>query len=223
MKTLVVCTTKNKFGKKDGAEFLREATLFSKLHNGQGLYYKSEAPWTRRRLCEQFFRSAGELGGPVDAVAFFGHGGSRDLYCSGHSLRHIPKLADALRSCLRHDRECYVLLFACLTGKGFGFADKLDEALEARGLNVKTISHTTAGHVDKNPNTEDSGEGAQCRGVDLIPRGSQLWPAWVRKLRDDPVFRVSFWTMSQAQLESEIGGTPVPRMPPLPKTVKNQV
>lgn len=223
MKTLAICTTKNKIGRHDGDEFKRECDRFCKIHNGQALYYRREFPGRRRQLCETFLRSAGKLGGPVDAVAFFGHGGASQLYCTGHARRHIPQLAEALRSCLRLDRQVYVLLYACLTGKGFGFADSLDVALEGRGINVRTIAHTTAGHTTWNPSTEDSGEGPKSKGIDLIPRDSHLYQRWRQRLHDDQDFRLSFWAMTHGQLLAELGDAPAPKMPPLPEKVKNQV
>lgn len=222
MRALIICTAKNRIGKHDGDEFKREALRFSVLHKADGLYFRGEWPGKRRQLTETFLRKAGELGGPVDVVAFFGHGGARDLYCTGHSRRHIPALADALAACLRKDRPVYVVLYCCLTGRGFGFADELDAALEARGLDVRTISHTTAGHTTRNPDVEDSGEGPQCRGLDLIPRASHLWRRWVDRLRDDQDFRLSFWRLTPSQLAYELGDYPGPVETTLPEPVKNQ-
>ena len=223
MRTLVIATTRNKIGRHDGDTFKAEAQRFCELHHGDPLYYRLELPGKRRRLCDQFLRSAAEIGGRVDAVAIFGHGGARDLYCTGHGVRHIPELADSLLACLRLDRPVYVVLYACLTASGFGFADRLDAALEGRGLDVRTIAHTTAGHTSWNPYTEDAGEGPSCRGVPLIQRASHLWPEWVRRLRTDRDSRLSFWQLTPEQLAIELGDTPPPRMPPLPERVKNQV
>lgn len=219
MNALAICTTHNKIGRRDGDEFLRECNRFTQLFDASVLHYRDQWSGKRRRLAEQFLRSAGKLSGPADVVAIFGHGGKRKLYCTGHAIRHIPALADALKVCL-NPQASTVVLYCCLTGKGFGFADRLDLALEARGINVKTVAHTTKGHVSWNPATEESGEGPKSCGVELIPRGHPLRKEWIRRLREDQDFRLSFWAMTQTQLEVELGGV-APMT--LPEDVKNQL
>ena len=203
MTTLAICTTRNRVGRRDGDEFVRECARSAQLHDAYVPYYKRQRPGKRRRLAEQFIRSAGSLGGPVDCVAVFGHGGRSRLHCTGHARRHIRSLADALAVSL-NPQGAVVILYTCLTGKRWGFADQLDRALERRGCVVRTYSHVSRGHTTFNPNVEDSGEGPRSRGVQLIPHGHTLRREWVRRLRDDQDFRLSFWKLTQAELKHEL-------------------
>jgi hypothetical protein len=184
----------------DGNEFKAESRRFCQLHDGYALEFRKQWPGKRRRMTEQFLRSAP---GPIDTLAIFGHGGRHRLHCTGHARRHIPALADALKASL-NPAGATIVLYACLTGRGWGWADELDVALEARGLNVDTIAHTTSGHTTWNPYAEYSGEGPRSCGVEMIPRGHPLRLEWVRRLRDDQDFRLSFWQWTQVELETRL-------------------
>jgi hypothetical protein len=121
-------------------------------------------------------------------------------------------MAKAIAGCIAPDGK--LVLYACLAGKDFGIADKIDIALTNLGFpDVRSVSHISKGHTSWNPLGEYSGEGPEKQGAPIIDRSNPLWRTWLEQLREDQAFRLSFPFMTQVQIESELRGEHVPAGP----------
>ncbi len=119
---------------------------------------------------------------------------------TGHDNLHLQQLAVALERVLTPDGV--VLLYACSTAGGeYGWADRLQEALEALGWHGTVYGHTTYGHATKNPYWARGSRGAD---LWVVAPGSPLWDHWRDILQKDQQFRLSWWKMTEQELSSTI-------------------
>jgi hypothetical protein len=172
MKAIVFHTSTDRKGRHDATgAFVPEAKAFAKIHGvapSDMIAVPQNIPvWDRRGMVRYAFRAQASRGVLFDAVVYFGHGTKTSLPGLGYREAQLRQLAALIRGVLRPGG--HVVLYACSSGKGYGFADKLDQAIEDSGLGpVKTVAHLTAGHVSINPHTEYSGEGPTLSGVPII-------------------------------------------------------
>lgn len=203
MKTLSIITGHNRAGvnPKTGhpwadatGAFIPEGNAFVRLHGGTRCEIASPVPPVRRRkLVEDAILGEPGLG----VLAVFGHGTPRMLAATGHGIPGgVNDLAGAIKgTCRRDDSGCVtaepisIILYACLTARGeIGFADLLADVLPWASV----WAHSTAGHSTWNPFVELAG--GPCGGDPVFrPRDGHLWKRWRERLREDQVFRLSFW------------------------------
>jgi hypothetical protein len=144
-------------------------------------------PARRRALVEDAI--LGEFN--LAVLSVFGHGTPRGLAATGHGLDHVGALAATIAPTCPWNPKT-IVLYACLAARGkIGFADRLARCLdEDNGDNV--WAHTTAGHSTWNPFVELAG-GPSGGDPVFIPGDGPLWKRWRERLREDQVFRLSFW------------------------------
>ena len=183
-------------GNEQGSpEFEREAKKFSSLY----LVPKDQIVSVPDMADRDFRRRAvisnirKHKPGKINAVVFFCHGWTTGFWF-GWNHFNVTELADHLNT------VCTVVLYSCLTGGGpdvdldepgtgaeGGFADKLRDALEARGKTGSIVAHTTAGHTTWNPfaiRLISSGDPAK-RGdtVAFVSKSSKMWQRWRDRLK----------------------------------------
>jgi hypothetical protein len=216
MKALVFYTSTDRKGKKDATgAFIPEAEAFQKLWNVPEVNMRAishQLSVNQRRFSfESLCRNS--IPGEFDAVVYFGHGTTRGLPGLGYQLWNDghDRMAEHLAIPLK--RKGRVALYACLAGKGFGFADRLAFSLRYRAPDAEVISHLTAGHTSWNPWAEYSGRGPRHTGQDVISRKDALWSAWVERLRNDQPFRLWFPFVDVSQIRTALGEVDVPPGP----------
>lgn len=198
MQGLVFAPDRNTPGKKDATgAFLPEARAFLKQHDLSDdslvLFDPTAPPSDRRRRVNNALAQRLEL----DVVAFFCHGYARGIQ-AGLQSTHLTDFATQLA--LRARRDLRVALYACDTGRDEdaqsaddrepgpggdgGFADRLRDALEQRGLDAVVLGHATAGHTTYNPYMRRFVAGAGGIGGEwFVEPKTALWTRWVRALR----------------------------------------
>ena len=186
-------------------EFQREATLFCALQDDDNLALALEGTTVQRRRA--FAGACQSLAGQgVERFAYFGHGPARGL-SRFHSNDTVGDMAVCLALCLAPDAE--VVLYACLTGRGYGFADRLAVALSQRGLDrVRVVSHLLRGHTTRAPYAEWSGADG---GRPIMYRRDPLWGAWVEALQTRFRFEYPFLTIDE--IKSHLRGDEPRRCP----------
>lgn len=192
MKSLILYTSTDRKGKHDATgAFIPEARAFEILHGGIFVPIPQIIPkWERKEKVKRYLLSNQD----IDNIIYFGHGTPRGLPGLGYTLANINQLVKLIPSTVKT-----IVLYACLAGKGFGFGDKLDTLLPPY---VKTISHLTAGHTSWNPFSEYSGEGPNKSGIPIIGKKDILWRKWIKALKEDQSFRLSFPFMSSLEIRS---------------------
>ena len=216
MKALVFHTSTNRKGKHDASgAFNPEARAFQKLHeipdeHMLGIPHGLK-PWTRRKRFENQCRAHAD--GTFDAVVYFGHGTPRGLPGLGYRVGNDghDRMASIVASVLSSSGR--VVLYACLAGKGFGFADRLAVSLRYRDPKAEVIAHLSKGHTSWNPVCEYSGRGKGRTGLPIIGRRNALWQKWVKRLREDQAFRLSFPFMDVLEIARELDDTHTPPGP----------
>lgn len=221
---LVIYQSTNRKNRKDATgAFIPEAKAFQKIHgvpDGNMIPIphdmKRHVRWSKFSFSLNFEKMI--IDNKLDAIVYFGHGtprslpligakmSPRDLHLIGNvrvAKRTSADMAKRIVNCIKSDGK--VILYACLAGKGFGFADRLDEHFADLGRPyIRTISHITAGHTSWNPNAEYSGEGPDRMGVPIIKKSDPLWKKWISALRSNQWFRLSFPFMSVAEIRSRL-------------------
>lgn len=128
---------------------------------------------TRR---QEVLRALGAATGPLDVIAYFGHGGPNALLSAGFSRPHIDELARAIAA--KAARRVTVLLFACRCGERGGFAQELARRLRRHGRIPTVYGHEQSMHTVANPHKR------RYPGGDWVIRpNSEDWGLWHRRLR----------------------------------------
>lgn len=210
MNSLVFYTSTDRKGQHDATgAFEPEAQAFARIHGATDLIPvpQNRPVWDRRWFVRRKLRQLSQAGVSYDAVVYFGHGTPSSLPGLGLRQGDLKWFVDGLVDLLRPDGV--LVLYACLAGRGFGIGDRIDVALADRGYeSIRTVAHLTPGHVSINPHTEYSGEGPTDRGLPVIPTSSPLWPLWVKRLREDQAFRLSFPFMSEMEIAECLAEVP---------------
>jgi hypothetical protein len=209
MKALVFYQSTNRKGRHDATgAFVPEAEAFLDLHGHLGIVrvpIPHDTPrWRRRRIFESVCKEHGD--GTFDAIVYFGHGTPRGLPGLGYRCGNDghDRMADHAAMPLHEAGK--VVLFACLAGKGFGFADRMALSLRFRDPKAEVIAHLTKGHTSWNPVAEYSGRGKGHAGLPIIGRRNALWKEWVRRLRDDQKFRLTFPFLTLTEINAQLRG-----------------
>jgi hypothetical protein len=164
MRHLILYVNKNTEGKKDGAEFEREAVEYSRYHNMHGhevmmVPVPCDVPAPRRPgAVESNLRQIAERHKErrFDVFAYFGHGTERWIQ-TGHTVGKLGGLASLFEDILTPTATLWFA--ACKTaahnptpveGDARGFLEKLVHRCDTLALTA--WGHTTAGHTTRNPN-----------------------------------------------------------------------
>lgn len=209
MKSLVFYTSTNRKGKHDATgAFIPEALAFAKIHEVPKVDViaipQNIPPWDRRYLFRSAVRKRKKYGETYDGIVYLGHGSKSGLPGLGMGYRVKPSgtpeaMADLLSPIL--EPWATVVLYTCLAGKGFGYADDLfHEFGENMPCGPTLVAHLSRGHTTFNPWAEYSGEGPDGAGRDIIERDDPLWPRWRAALKADQWFRLSFPFMAHEQI-----------------------
>lgn len=160
--------------------------------------------------------TAPEHAQPVTRVAFFCHGGPRQLYLGGLRVATAPDspFQQLCAGLARHAAPgLCVTLFACSAGGGpgpggdGGFADSLRDRVLELGLAARVDAHDRAGHTTLNPYVRRfESELGNVGGQWIVRPGSPLFPAWRRALRGD--LRWRFSAMEVSELHDSLIGPP---------------
>lgn len=211
MKILAMNASLNAHGNDAKGAFIPQAQRFTKTRTAAGDAVTSVgfdnliANRVKRRadfLARLHFATTGK--GPIDALAYFGHGLRTGLPSAGFTLQTIDALADAIHAVAAP--RLVIALYACSTaaanakdrdrhdGDG-GFADVLRDRLSVRGHTGWVDAHTIAGHTTINRFTrrfhmDGSHEGVG--GSFIVAPGSALWTKWGAALKLDEGFRFGF-------------------------------
>jgi hypothetical protein len=204
----------------DAGEFMREARAFCEAHGFKPdvAVFDNQKDMIGRRG-EVFARLRAVEAGTLDVFALFCHGYPSGVQ-AGFRIPNVIGLARELKRAASADGLC-VPLYCCSTasdtiaatndkakgpGGDGGFADRLRDALAENGVRATVFAHITAGHTTRNPFTRvflpDERKGGQW----VVEPGSQLWPAWQRKLHGSDL-RLRFPLMAREQLEAELRPT----------------
>lgn len=199
LRTIVVYQSTNRKGRKDATgAFKPEAFAFQEMHKIHSRNMipipHSLAPAKRARKVLELLDC--RIARSIDCFAYFGHGTQKSFPSMGfgrglYGDRDVRKLSEELGRVGRPN--LVVVLYACLTGKGFGVADWLgDELREQHNMpKARVIAHLGKGHTTKYPFVEYSGEGAGDLGVPIITKSDPLWSKWYHRLQNDQSFRLS--------------------------------
>jgi len=164
MRHLILYVNKNTEGKRDGAEFEREAVEYARYYNKYGhevimIPVPCQLPASRRpaatenTLIQAFQRHDKKL---FDVFTFFGHGTERWIQ-TGHTLTQLGGLVGLLETILTP--KAVLWFAACRTAahnpraRGSENRGLLEEIV--RRCDSQTLTawgHITAGHVTKNSN-----------------------------------------------------------------------
>lgn len=196
--------------------FQPEAAAWCRLHGGQGHLVDNHA--TKPSMLGDVLhvlRDAHDL----TAVAFVCHGLRMSLQL-GLAEPSIDRVADALRGALVPTGR--VVLYACDTGRDAdglteddlqpgpggegGYADRLADALSARGWSGWLDAHACAGHCSRNRYVRRF-RGDQTGGTWIVEPGSRLWASWSHAMRDrESTLRLRFPLMTIDEVRAELGG-----------------
>lgn len=157
--------------------------LFNNAHETGG---------NRDRAREEVLTRIREAPGPLDIIAYFGHGVEHGLPTAGVSRRHIGELADTIRR--NTSENPVVLLYACSAGRMGGLAQQLQEAI-GKGV---VYSHSTAGHTYRNPFVTKFPE-----RIHVVDPSSSLFRRWRRKLDAENLW-LRFWMFSVERLHAAL-------------------
>lgn len=134
--------------------------------------------------------------GPLQVIAYFGHGTTHSLPSAKIMTRHLSELAEAIRS--NSTRDCVVLLYACSAGATGAFASQLATMINTTrpsgGPRRVVYGHTNSGHSFYNPWVTMSPPGEL-----IFERGSPHWRSWTRALRNNDLW-AQFPFMTRAEL-----------------------
>lgn len=126
----------------------------------------------RRAIIEELDRRPG----PINVVAYFGHGLRRGLSSAGFLGDHgLQEFADALARNI--NPRSVIILNACSCGHPGGFAEQLGPALVSRGVRATIYAHNNSGHTTNNP-TKRRYPG----GDYLIAPGDKRFRSWRQAL-----------------------------------------
>jgi hypothetical protein len=154
----------------------------------------------RRR--REIYAALDRAKGPLDVVAYFGHGNPRSLSSAGIALPHLQTFAGHIAA--KSSRNIVVVLYACLAGSPGGFAQQLATALLRRGVHATVFGHQTSGHTAWNANKRRYPGGAW-----VIPPSAPAWAEWQRSLRDlNGRFFARYPFMEPSEIVATLQGRP---------------
>jgi hypothetical protein len=241
-KNILVIYSNTNTGKKSDATgaFIPEARAFAKVHgvpaeNVVGIKCPKTNKAKRRKQVLDAIESAGQYG-PLDAIAFFGHGWPDGIQF-GFNRAHIPELVGTMQGYCSPSVK--VTLFACLAAENDvrdkqvkqlgvatdgGFCDLLRDEMVRHGMNKGDVTgHKTAGHTRWNPywvrflcSAVTNPEVGATGGAWLVEPGSELWRPWVKALKDQKGglgYRLIF--MSELDIKAELMGARIVQMEPM--------
>jgi hypothetical protein len=223
MKLVCFVPDANTVGRKDASgAFLPDARAFARHHGCEPddvvVRFPAASPPDRRRwVCTQMLRALKDL----EVVAFFCHGWPDGLQ-AGFQRPHILTLARLLAASTV--ANAHVLLYACNAGRDRdadalddlqtgpggdgGFADELRDACDSMKARITVTAHASAGHTTQNPYVRYFAPGDSQGGVWYVEPKSELWPLWVRALRDpQSTLRWRFWGMTREAIAAELRGS----------------
>lgn len=181
MKILCFATGYNKWLRRDGAEFKREMYRAMEVWQAMGHTVSSHVYDKKKTGVELRGETLGVLRAHdhCDMVAFFCHGGWRDLYGAGFNIWTSVLLVKALQRLFKDSDHRKVVLYACSCGRGkkkkwympggnqkhvtmwgirgeHGFAEMLhyhDQKLSGVSDHkpLQVYAHQTSGHTTRNP------------------------------------------------------------------------
>lgn len=194
---LILAPAHNTSGKHDATGAFHPGAVDFRSHYGlpDPVFIDNLRPHAeRRRAALEAIRSAS---GPLDVVAYFGHGTPHGLPSLGFEARHIGDLAGALAGVLAASGK--VVLYACSAGALGGFGAKLAEALGGSGSRQNTVyGHTCSGHSFYNPFVTGFPPGDF-----VVTPSSATFRAWRRRLRSTNLW-LRFPLISAAQLAQDL-------------------
>lgn len=211
---LIFTETKNRKGKRDGAEFKTMA-------NGLGHYWRTNSNLTGIRVTRLYDETKkqkqntvlGELAtvSHLSRLAFFCHGWPSGISL-GFKSKDVPKLARAIAAACESN-VVYIGLYACLTGRGAfwggskrkinmanrterivtpreGFAMYLCSELAKLNIHAVITAHLTSGHTTRNPYKVRISQHNRriCRSRMVESKPLIPWREWVKELNTDQNF-----------------------------------
>lgn len=162
-----------------------EITLFNNAHD-------TASGGSRTRVREEVIAAIRDAPGPLDIIAYFGHGVRHGLPSAGIRDAHLGELADAIRA--NTSENPVVLLYACSAGRMGCFAEQLQRAI-GKGV---VYSHSTAGHTFRNPYVTRFPE-----RMYVVDPESDMFRTWQRKLHAESLW-LRFWMFTVERLQAAI-------------------
>lgn len=197
-------------------EFQRESVHAARFFDARVVFFPGTAPQLSKRLV--LTELAKEAGAGLEIVGFLCHG-FRVRIQAGFDRSSADELAKAIAAACVPTAS--VPLYCCSTGNGpgvdrdgvgeatgpgeGGFADTLRDELVANGMRGgKLFTHTTAGHLARNPDARVYAiEPGVVSGDDIAPRAKDrdLYRRW-RGLLHTPTGRWEVATLGRAEIEA---------------------
>lgn len=161
----------------DADEFQNRAQEWIDNHGGELFIFPGKAAFTKRR--ESVLKSlAGANPKGVTAIGWFCHGWSTGIQ-AGFKNPQLPELKAALR---RFGDLHTICLYCCSCAAGIRNGETSFAAKFRDSTGLRIWAHVDEGHTTRNPDVivfEESYNG----GYYPVPRGSKLWPQWVKALQ----------------------------------------
>lgn len=158
---------------------------------------RQSAPACRRAVLDAIQAASG----PLDVIAYFGHGLVNALSSAGFRSQDIGELAEAIRAKCRDGAP--IVLYACSAGAFGGFAEGLANAINVGPLRDEycrvVYGHTCSGHSFYNPYVTHFPARAH-----VVQPGSLDFPRWRNALRTTNLW-ARFPFLGDAQIHAEIG------------------
>jgi hypothetical protein len=140
--------------------------------------------------------------GPLDVVAYFGHGVSYGLPTGGFYTSDLDSLADGIRA--NAARGVVVLLYACDAGATLGFASQLADKLS--NIAAVVYGHNPPpGHSYANPAMKRFPGDEWVVPLSVLGKNNPLWGPWRAGIAKDLWARFPF--MSEMDLLNELTPT----------------
>ena len=151
----------------------------------------------RRRVVLDAIQSAP---GPLDVIAYFGHGTVNGLSSAGFRSQHVGELAEAIRANTRDGAP--VVLYACSAGSFGGFAEALAGMINVGPVRDEycrvVYGHTCSGHSFYNPYVTHFPSRAY-----VIQPGSSEFGGWRTALRSSDLW-ARFPFLNDGDIRAEI-------------------
>jgi hypothetical protein len=197
---LILRPRHNQEGRHDvtGA-FQPGAEAFQRIHHlPPPVVFDNQAADAERR--SQVINGIRNADGPLEVIAYFGHGVTNGLSSARLYHRHIPELSEAIRG--NTTRNAVIVLYACSAGAFGAWAEALANSINERrssseGFRV-VYGHTNAAHSFYNPNVTYFPQGEY-----VVPPGTREFRAWRRHLRIGDLW-ARFPFMRDSEIDAEI-------------------
>lgn len=170
----------------DAHTFQNRARQFCSLYGLQApLLFDNDGDNDRQHLADdsrlatrrnEILDALNACSGPLDLVAYFGHGAPHGLLSAGISGPVATRVfAEAIAR--KASPRMVVVLNACSCGRPGGFAEELCRELIARGVRATVFGHDVPGHATNNPTKRRYPGGSY-----LIEPGSSSYNGWRQAL-----------------------------------------